>query len=130
MRRVITLAVAAALASAFGLSSAQEVGLPKEISGRWLIQSSGRTQTFSLDGIVARGDKTFSAKLTWWATDAKCSLSDEPIVGQVTDAGITFDAKNKCDVSFTAVLDRSDKAWAGTATTTSGPKVVLLLNAR
>lgn len=108
---------------------AQEAQLPKEISGRWTMQSTGRTQTFAVEDISVSPDKTFKARLTWWTSDPKCVIRNEPVVGKIGDDGITFDAKNKCDVSFTTKLTRNKSEWVGTATTTSGPAVVLDLKA-
>lgn len=124
--RLLTTAVAL---GNVGAAFAQYSQLPKEISGRWTLQSVGRTQTFSIEEISAEADKTFRAKLTWWTSDPKCVIRSEPIVGRIDDDGITFDAKTKCDVSFTTKLSRNERGWTGTATTTSGPVVVLDLKA-
>ena len=105
----------------------QDAALPKEISGRWTIQGTPRTQTFSIRDISAKPDGNFSATLTWWTFDPKCTLRDEPITGKMTDTGLSFEAKTKCDVSFLAMLERSKNEWAGTARTTSGPEVTLTL---
>jgi len=125
-KQLMTVAIAVVT---IGSAYAQDSQLPKEISGRWTIQSSGRTQTFSIEEISVEADRTFRAKLTWWTTDPKCVIRNEAIVGKVGDDGISFDAKSKCDVSFTTKLSRNKSGWTGTATTTSGPIVVLDLKA-
>ena len=125
-KQLMTFALAvAATESAFP----QAAELPKEIAGRWTMQASGRTQTFSIEEISAQTDGTFRAKLTWWTSDPKCLIKNEPIIGKFGNDGISFDAKNKCDVSFTTILGRDRTGWTGTATTTSGPTVVLDLKA-
>lgn len=93
------------------------------------MQNTGRTQTFAVEDIAVSPDKTFKARLTWWTSDPKCVIRNEPVVGKIGEDGITFDAKNKCDVAFTTKLTRSKSEWIGTATTTSGPVVVLDLKA-
>jgi hypothetical protein len=110
-------------------ATSQGPALPKELSGRYLHTPSGATQTFSLAEIVATSEKTFSAKLTWWTRDPKCIVRSEPIVGKLTGSGLTFEAKTKCDVEFTAQLDRGQKEWSGSAKTTTGPEILLSLTA-
>jgi hypothetical protein len=129
MNNFRNLIVAAIAVTAVGHVYAQVPQLPKEISGRWTMQSTGRTQTFAIEDISLEADKTFRARLTWWTSDPRCLIKNEPIVGKLSDEGIAFDAKNKCDVSFTTKLSRKEAGWAGTATTTSGPVVVLDLKA-
>ena len=92
---LMTVAIAVAT---FGSAHAQDSPFPKEISGRWTIQSSGRTQSFSIEEISVEADRTFRAKLTWWTSDPKCVIRNEAIIGKVSDVGISFDAKTKCDV--------------------------------
>jgi hypothetical protein len=108
---------------------AQTTALPKDLSGRWTLESQNRTQTFSLDGISASGPDAFTAKLTWWTTDPSCTIKAESITGRITPTGIAFDGKTKCDVSFTAELNRAASGWEGRATTTSGRQVELSLKA-
>ena len=110
-------------------SVAQDASLPKEISGRWTFPAGNRTQTFSLSEVAPAAEKTFTAKLTWWTADPKCTIRNEQINGKLTAIGLTFDAKTKCDISFTAWLNRSGTEWEGEAKTTSGPEVVLKLKA-
>jgi hypothetical protein len=130
MNRGLTLTLASVLLVLADLGSAQQTPLPKELSGRYLHAESGRSQTFSLDEIAERPDKTFSAKLTWWSiTDSRCSVRGEPIVGRVTDSGIAFDAKNKCDLGFTVQLDRGKNEWTGSAKTTTGPEATFSIKA-
>lgn len=126
-RMLLALAVAVA---AIGSSHAQDAALPKDISGRWTIKSSGRTQIFSIEDISVNADRTFNARLTWWTFDPRCLIRNEPLVGRMTPEGIAFDATTKCDVSFTVRLARNENDWVGTATTTSGTPVVLDLKAR
>lgn len=121
---VTFIAIAAA-----GLTGAQDAPVPKDISGRWTMQGTARTQTFAIEDITVNADRTFRAKLTWWTSDPKCLIKNEPIVGQLVEGVLQFEAKNRCDVSFTTKLSRTDNEWTGTATTTSGPMVVLNLKA-
>lgn len=113
------------LALAFGCAAASAQELPKEISGRWTWTARGATQVFSLEDIQTQGSG-FSAKLTWWTQDSKCTLRGEPITGRVSGQEIAFDARTKCDVAFTATLARSGAEWAGTAKTTNTPQPVVL----
>ena len=118
----------------FGLSlacsvHAQPAELPKELSGRWTLAAQGRTQTFSLTDVSASSQDSFTAKLTWWTTDTKCTIRSEPITGRITPTGIAFDSKTKCDVSFTAELNRAASGWEGKALTTSGTRVEISLTA-
>ena len=94
---------------------AQSVQVPKELSGRWTLAAAGRTNTFSLDDISAGPDASFTAKLTWWTTDPKCTVRKEPISGKVTATGIAFNAATKCGVEFTAVLNQTGNEWLGEA---------------
>jgi hypothetical protein len=112
-----------------GAANAQPLALPKELSGRWTFAAQNRTQTFSLSEISASDQSTFTAKLTWWTTDPSCTIRSEPIQGRITPTGIAFDSKTKCDVSFTAELDRAASGWQGKATTTSGNRAELSLRA-
>ena len=112
-----------------GSALAQTTALPKDLSGRWTLASQNRTQTFSLDEILASGPDAFTAKLTWWTTDPSCMIRAAPVTGRITPTGISFDSKTKCDVSFTAELNRAASGWEGRANTTSGTRVELLLKA-
>lgn len=107
----------------------QSIALPKEISGRWTLVAANRSQVFSLDEITVKDQSAFTAKLTWWTSDPKCTLRAEPLEGRITSTGLAFDSKTKCDVSFTAELNRESTGWAGKAITTSGTKVELELKA-
>ena len=129
MNKFKPLMTLTAAVACIGASQAQDAQIPREITGRWTMQSTGRSQTFVLEEITVSPDKTFRARLTWWTSDPKCLIKNEPIVGLTSADGINFDAKNKCDVSFTAKLTRGKSEWIGTATTTSGPLVVLDLKA-
>ena len=119
-----------ALALAPFLATAQPQVLPAELSGRWTFASAGRTNTFSLDAIKPATDKTFTALLTWWTTDPKCTIRKEPITGRVTEGGIAFDSKTKCDVEFTAELNRGDREWIGKAVTKGENSVTLEVRAK
>ena len=128
MQRVFVMAMG--MVSVFASAAlAQPQVLPKDLSGRWTLPSQNRTQTFSLDGISASGPDAFVAKLTWWTTDPNCTIKAESIMGRITATGIAFDGKTKCDVSFTAELNRTASGWEGKATTTLGTRVELLLKA-
>lgn len=123
----------ACLAIVLPLSSvlAQPAQLPKDIAGRWSLPGTDRSNLFSLDGIAAAPDGTsFTAALTWWTTDPKCSVRNEPVSGKVTASGMSFDAKTKCGVEFTAVLQRTGAEWAGQATTKGGNSTVVELKAK
>ena len=112
------------------LANAQTQVLPGELSGRWTFASAGRTNTFSLDAIKPGTDKTFTAVLTWWTADPKCTIRKEPIAGRVTEGGIAFDAKTKCDVEFTTELNRGEKEWVGKAVTKGDNSVTLEVRAK
>lgn len=113
-----------------GFANAQSVALPKEMSGRWTFAAQNRTQTFSLEEISASNQSSFTAKLTWWTSDPKCTIRSEPITGRITPTGIAFDSKTKCDIAFTAELNRASSGWEGNAFTTSGTRVELSLSAK
>ena len=128
--KIQTIVAAITIFAAIGNSAlAQITALPKDLSGRWTFAAQNRTQIFSLDGISASGPDAFTAKLTWWTSDPSCTIRAEPITGRITPTGIAFDSKTKCDVSFTAELNRAASGWEGRATTTSGTRVELSLNA-
>lgn len=116
------------VATAAGVAHAQPQ-LPNELSGRYTVVGTTATQLFSLQDIVQDGDKAFKAKLTWWTVNPRCLIKDEPIVGRITATGIAFDAKTKCDLPFTAELDRTEKHWVGRGSTTAGPQLALELKA-
>ena len=113
--RQIAIGVATMLTAATVF--AQVIQAPKELSGRWTFAPANRSNSFSLDDIAAAPDGSFTAKLTWWTTDPKCAVRNEAISGRMTATGLTFDARTKCDVDFTAVLNRSENEWVGQATT-------------
>ena len=113
------------LLATLGCAAVFAQDLPKEISGRWTWTARGATQVFSLEDIQAQGSG-FTAKLTWWTQDSKCTLRGEPITGRVVGQEIAFEARTKCDVAFTATLARSGAEWAGSAKTTNTPQPVLL----
>mgnify|MGYP001764358795 CR=1 FL=1 len=129
MRTARIAVVSALLLVIGGTPLAQTLPLPKELSGRWTFVKANRTQTFTLDDMAASGPSGFTARLTWWTSDPQCTIRGEPLVGRVTATGIAFDAKTKCDVSFTVELNRADDRWTGKAVTTSGPRVELELKA-
>jgi hypothetical protein len=52
-----------------------------------------------------------------------------PITGRLTDTGLSFDTTTKCDVSFTAELNRSASGWQGKGTTKGENAVVVDLKA-
>lgn len=108
---------------------AQAPALPKELSGRWTFAPAKRSNMFSLDEIEAQGEQGFKARLTWWASDPKCTIHKEPITGRYTATTLTFDATTKCNVPFTTELARADKGWVGKATTHDTNNVVLELKA-
>ena len=109
---------------------AQQVLVPKELSGRWTFASAGRSDIFSLGDITTTPDGKFDANLTWWTVNPACTVRGEPISGLVSATGITFDAKTKCDVEFTAVLSPNEKEWTGQATTKGPNSVVVQMRAR
>lgn len=111
------------------ISAAQAADLPKELNGRWTWAAKNATQTFALEDIKAQGQESFTALLTWWTMDPKCALRGVPITGKVMAAGLSFDATTKCDVSFTADLNRSDKGWTGVAKINGASGVVIDLKA-
>ena len=118
------------LAAVFFVSAlAQAQDLPKEISGRWTRQARGASQTFSRDNIQRKEGSSFAATLTWWTIDPKCAIRSVPITGRVTDTGRSFDATTKCDVSFTAELNRSASGWQGKGTTKGENAAVVDLKA-
>ena len=123
-----TLCMGSILAIATNAAQAQEA-LPKELSGRYVAVGTTVTQVFSLREMTQDTDKTFTAKLTWWTRDQKCVIRNESIIGRITATGIAFDARTKCDVPFTAELNRAEKNWIGKAATTDGPPIALELQA-
>ena len=112
------------------LVRAQPQLLPNELSGRWTFASAGRTNTFSLDAIRPAKDSTFTAVLTWWTSDPKCTIRREPITGRITEGGIAFDTKTKCDIEFTTELNRGEKEWVGKAVTKGDSSVTLEVRAK
>ena len=124
-RSIATLAIVLPLTSV-----AQQMQLPKDLSGRWTFVAAGRTNTFSLDEIATTQDGKFTAKLTWWTTDPACTVRNEPVAGLLTTKGITFDAKTKCNVEFTAILNAGEKEWTGQATTKGANSVVVEMKAK
>jgi len=129
MKLQVIIAAISIISVAYSSTLAQTAALPKDLTGRWNLASQNRTQTFSLDGISASGPDAFTAKLTWWTADPSCTIRAESITGRITPTGIAFDSKTKCDVSFTAELNRAASGWEGRATTTSGTRVELSLKA-
>ena len=122
-----TIAVAALIACTGAWAQSQP--LPQDISGRWAVHGGRATQTFALEGIQRQGDAAFTAKLTWWTMDSRCAVRGEPITGRITAAGLAFDAATKCDVPFSAELQRSADGWQGQATTHKPPLVTVDLKA-
>jgi hypothetical protein len=122
------------LATGLALSAlatlAQVQPLPEELSGRWTFAAAGRSNTFSLDQIKPTGDKTFTAVLTWWTSDPACMIRKVPLAGRLTEGGIAFDAKTRCDVEFTAELNREAKEWVGKAVTKGATSVTLEVRAK
>ncbi|MCP5280155.1 MAG: hypothetical protein H6930_00890 [Rhodoferax sp.] len=108
---------------------AQSTELPDSISGRWSWVERNLGQTFSRNDIKAQPDQSFTAKLTWWTIDPKCSIRGTPIVGKLTSTGLAFDARTKCDQTFAAELGRASSGWVGKATTTCGNTVVVEMKA-
>lgn len=113
--RPLRTAVLVWLLATIAATQAQTAALPTELSGRWTLASTGRTDLFSLDEITPASGNIFRAKLTWWTTDRSCRLHKEPIEGQVTATGIVFNARTRCDVAFTAELHRGENEWTGQA---------------
>ena len=99
------------------LVCAQEMPLPKEIKGRYSAIGTSSGQIFSLSDITQRPDSTFAAKLTWWTSQASCTVRSAPITGRVTPTGLAFDAKTNCDVAFSIELNRQEKGWVGKGNT-------------
>jgi hypothetical protein len=110
-------ALAAPLLATNGPAAAQ--GLPRDITGQWSWPARRVTHAFSLENIKKMDDAGFSAELTWVTIDPKCALRAEPVTGRFTPAGLSFEARTKCDVAFSAQLARGDNGWQGKATTTS-----------
>lgn len=123
MRHVLLIALMSST-----LAFAEE--LPKEISGRWVWESRRVSQTFSLENIRLGEGQAFTADLTWWAVDPKCTLRNQPITGERTQTGLKFSATTKCDVAFTVDLQRADGGWRGQAVTTRPAGVTLDLTAK
>jgi hypothetical protein len=121
-RQTIALALLAAAA-------AQAQDVPGALSGRWVWAARGFTQTFALDDIQRQGADSFTAKLTWWATESRCTVRGQPITGRITATGLSFDAATACDVGFTVDLQRADKGWTGKATTKTPKPVVVDITA-
>ncbi len=96
---------------------AQELPLPKEIKGRYAALGTTSGQIFSLSDITQRPDSTFAAKLTWWTSQASCTVRSAPITGRVTPTGIAFDAATNCGVAFSIELNRQEKGWVGKGST-------------
>ena len=99
------------------LTIAQAQPLPSEINGRWTYQAR-LSNTFKLTEITVAPDKTFTAKLLWWTGNIACSAKGEPISGNLTDKGITWDfvTLSPCNDPYTIELNRKDQGWEGTAT--------------
>ena len=130
VRSVFSTGLATGLALSAVSALAQVQPLPEELSGRWTLAATGRTNTFSLDQIKPTGDQAFTAVLTWWTSDPACMIRKAPLVGRLTDAGFAFDAKTKCDVEFTAELIRQEKEWVGKAVTKGTNSVTVEVRAR
>jgi len=96
-------------------AAAQAQSLPGSLSGRWTFTTDGATQVFSLDAIKVQPDNTFTANLTWWQTNPWCAISEQPIVGRRTEAGIEFDVPRKCNIQYMAELNRTPSGWVGKA---------------
>ena len=76
----------------------------------------GTSQVFSLKDIAVQPDKTFTAKLTWWQTNAWCVSRDVPIVGRLNSLGaIEFEVPRMCGVGYLVELSRSSSGWVGKA---------------
>jgi hypothetical protein len=129
LRRLPLIATEVLFVLASASALAQDQGLPKTISGRWNVYGGSASQVFSLEEISQGQDKTFTAKLTWWTVNSACVVRAESISGRVTASGLAFDAKTKCDVSFSVELNRAEGSWVGKGATTSGPQVQLDLKA-
>ena len=101
------------------LAGAQTVApwptLPASLSGRWSFPADGSTQTFSLDAIQVQPDNTFTANLSWWQYNPWCAIREQPIVGRRTETGIEFDVPRKCNIQYTAELNRTSSGWTGKA---------------
>jgi hypothetical protein len=95
----------------------EELPLPKEIKGRYSAVGTSSGQVFTLSDITQRPDSTFAAKLTWWTTQASCTVRAAPITGRVTPTGLAFDSKTNCDVAFSIELNRQEKGWVGKGST-------------
>lgn len=129
MNSILARLLVASLAVASSCAGAQSTDLPESLSGRWTLVERNLGQAFSLSEIKAQADQSFTAKLTWWTLDPKCSIRGVPIVGKLTSTGLAFDARTKCDQTFAAELGRASSGWAGKATTTSGNTVVVEMKA-
>jgi hypothetical protein len=119
----------AALVLLGGVAAAQ-APLPKDLSGRWTVESLKATNIFSLDDIAAGPDGTFTAKLTWWTRNPSCTLRKEPLTGRVTPSGISFDVTTKCNNKFVAELNRLESGWTGKAVTVEATPVTAELTAK
>lgn len=104
--------------------------LPKDLSGRWSVESLRATNIFSLDDIAAGPDGTFTAKLTWWTRNPSCTLRKEPLSGRLTPSGIAFDVTTKCNTKFVAELNRAEGGWVGKAVTVEATPVTAELTAK
>jgi hypothetical protein len=102
--------------------------LPGEISGRWFWPERNVGQSFSLEEIQKNAGG-FTAKLTWWTMDARCTVRGETVSGQLEGNEITFDARTQCN-GFKARLARDGNGWKGTATTTGSSAVTVQLTAK
>lgn len=105
------------------LASAQSQSIPGEIKGRWTYQNL--SNTFMLSEIKVAPDRTFAAKLEWWTANKRCAIRGEPVSGQLTDKGITWDMVTMppCSDPYTVELNRREKGWGGKVTGKVNPVV-------
>ena len=93
----LLLAAAGALAQVPAPAPASE--LPKDLHGRWTgTPQGGRapSQTFDLENIQRKEADSFAARLSWTASDPKCSIRYQPVIGRVTAKGLALDAAMPC----------------------------------
>ncbi|MBL0391384.1 hypothetical protein JJ685_09560 [Ramlibacter monticola] len=122
------------LATTGALAQSPVQDLPKDLHGRWTSKPAGSaavTQPFDLENIQRKDDGSFSARLTWTAADAKCTIRYQPITGRITSSGLAFEAKTPCDQPLSAELARGAAgAWVGMASNKATPPVVVELTAK
>lgn len=126
MRRTVCLLFLAAWS--FSIQAGPD--LPGELKGRWIWVKRGLSQSFALEEIRRTDGDSFSAKLSWWTIDARCAIRSEPIVGKLTDGGLSFNATTKCDIPISVELRRGENGWNGTGSAQSVQPIELELQAK